>query len=335
MRGVWVAVAVFTAAVIVRGSPDWASAALAVDDRPTRIAATVSIAFAALAALSFVAVATVVAWHRPGARFALVASIALLLRAPGFVVDLPGLSTSDATWAAPITLLRGLDGIAALAFLYVFQDGRFTPRWTLALWGGWAGWVLGTLPVPALDPVLETRAPWAVAALVFFALSGLAAQVVRHRRQADPRRRLKTKWIVYGLSIYVAVFVTSEALPALVAAAATAPAQVWLSVANDLAAIIVAATIAIAILRQRLFDIDLLVSRTVVYFTATAIVAAVFGALSASAQLVLREVWGQGSDTLTIVIALVVGATFAPVKAYVQWRLDRDLRRSGEVSASS
>ena len=334
MRGVWLAIAALVSAVIARGSPAWVSANFhGGNDVPTRIGAVVSIAAAVLAALSFVSVAMIVAWRRPRARFAMVASIALLLRAPGFVVDLPELATSDPSWAVPISLLRALDGIVALAFLYVFPDGRFTPRWTLALWGVWAGWVLGTLPVPQLDPVLDTRAPWAVAALILFALSGLAAQFARHRRQADPHRREQTKWIGYGLSVYVVVFVLSEALPALLGPAAAGPLYGWISVANDLAAMGVAATIAIAILRQHLFDIDLLISRTVVYFSATAIVAAVFGALSASAQLVLREIWGQGSDALTIAIARAVGATFAPVKAYVQWRLDRGLLRRGEVAA--
>ena len=332
MRVVWLAVAALATAIMVRGSPDWASAALRDSEGlPVRVAAVVSLAAAALAALSFVAVATVVAWRRPRGRFALVASTALLLRAPGFVVDLPALAAADPGWAVPVSLLRASDGIAALAFLYVFPDGRFTPRWTLLLWGFWSGWVLGTLAVPSLDPVLETRAPWAVAALIVFALSGLAAQVERHRRHIESRQRGQTKWIVYGLSVYVAVFVVSEALPVFVTSAVAGPLHLALSLANDLAAIVVSATIAIAVLRQHLFDIDLLISRTVVYFTATAIVAAAFGALSASAQLLLRQVWGQGSDGLTIVIALVVGATFAPVKAYVQWRLDRGLRRRADA----
>ncbi len=95
---------------------------------------------------------------------------------------------------------------------------------------------------------------------------------------------------------------------------------------SDAAALLVPATILIAVFRAGFLDIDLIINRTVTYFVTTAVLAGAFAGLSSAAQYVLGQVTGHGSDALSIVIALGVGLTFAPVKTYFQRSVDRRLR---------
>ncbi len=334
LRLAWLGIAILTAALIARGWPDPLLRALAgARDGPAGWPAAGTTVLGVASAIAFIAVAILIAVRRPSGRFALVVSIALLLRSPGFVADLSAIGADDPIWAPAIAFARGCDGVFALLFLYVFPDGRFVPAWSATSWSVWTIWIAVTLPVPHLNPVLAGPAPWTAAVQVALAVSGLVAQVHRYRAYSTSQQQQQTKWVTYGLSLYVVAFVARTGLPALIPALADRESSdgavfaLVTTVADHLSAIAVAATIAIAILRQRLFDIDLLIGRTIVYFTATAIVAGIFGGLSAAAQLAAHQIVGRSSDALTVIIALAVGATFAPVKTYVQWQLDRRLGR--------
>jgi hypothetical protein len=287
----------------------------------------------ALAALIFLCVASLIVVRRPRSRICLFVSAALLLRATGFVADLPRLAIVDPAWSSPIDALRSLDGIFALGFLYIFPDGRFVPRWTAPLWLAWIAWVSVTLLAPERSPILTTDLRWAPAILVLFASSGLAAQVYRYRRTATLRQRLQTKWIAYGLTLYVGVFALTElartAFPEtqIVGSRASFQFLILSSFADDLGASVAAVTIAISILRQQLLDIDVIVNRTLVYLATTGVVAGTFAAASIAVRRLVIEITGQRSEAADIVVALGVGASFGAVKAYVQSIVDRSLRR--------
>ena len=275
-------------------------------------------------AFFFVLDATLITWRRGRSVLALFVASTLLVHAVGFVGALPEVAAVDPNWAFAIAELRALDGIFALLFLYLFPDGRFVPRWTALAWSVWAGWVLAAVFAPEFSPILSSGDGWAAAVLTAFALSGLAAQIYRYRTVSTAQERLQTKWITYGVTIYVLVF-SGVQLTRLMFPSVDVPnteanlAYVVIStLANDLAAACLAATITIALLRRQLLDIDLIINRTVVYFAATAIVAGLFAGATAAVQRLLVEILGQPSDIATVAIALVVGAAFGPIKAYVQ-----------------
>ncbi len=271
--------------------------------------------------------------RRPRSRFCLFVSATLVLRAVGFAGGLPDLALRDAAWAVPVDLVRSLDGIFVLLFLYVFPDGHFVSRWTSNLWLVWTAWVAATLPFPAFSPILTGDLAWAAPVLVLVAASGLVAQVYRYRRVATPHERLQTKWISYGIALYVAVFAVTTllkiALPEVrvVGSPANLMFVVASGIADDLAASAAAAAIAIAILRRQLLEIDVIVNRTLVYLAATRIIAGVFAAVSTGVQRLVIEITGPRSSVTDIVIALGVGASFGTVKAYVQTLVNRRLRR--------
>ncbi|MBI5033782.1 MAG: hypothetical protein HZB51_24960 [Chloroflexi bacterium] len=81
-------------------------------------------------------------------------------------------------------------------------------------------------------------------------------------------------------------------------------------------------SLAIAIRRSRLFDIDFVINRTLVYFPLTAILAGVFAALTNILQRLFLALTGETSDAAVIISALIAAAAFTPIRAYLQRLVD-------------
>lgn len=287
-----------------------------------------------LAVAAYVATALVILLRRSRDLFVLFASLTLVVHGLGFVTGLGALLGSDAAWSLPVVGVASLHGICAVLFLYAFPDGRFVPRWLGALWVVWAGWVIAGIPFNEVSPVLGQNEPWDLVVAVFFLTVGLLAQAYRYRRVSTPHERQQTKWVTFGIGVYALVFALSEGLrfafPGVLEPGVARLAYLVLVPAlDDLAALGVPLTLAIAILRHELFDIDLILSRTLVYGTVMAILAGIFTAASTLAQRILMALTGQQSDVATILIAIGVAAAFAPLRGRVQGVVDERLRRRG------
>lgn len=87
-------------------------------------------------------------------------------------------------------------------------------------------------------------------------------------------------------------------------------------------------SVAISILRYRLFDIDVVINRTLVYGIVTAVLAGVFAALSILIQRLALALTGQGSEAAVVMAALVVTALFQPLRTRVQTQVDRRFYRA-------
>jgi hypothetical protein len=99
-------------------------------------------------------------------------------------------------------------------------------------------------------------------------------------------------------------------------------------VASSLAAISLWIALTVAILRYRLFDIDVVINRALVYGTLTALLAGTFAALSIVTQRITLAVTGQQSEVAVVLAALVVTALFQPLRSRIQTFVDRRFYRS-------
>jgi hypothetical protein len=148
-----------------------------------------------------------------------------------------------------------------------------------------------------------------------FALAALASLVVRFRRARGTERQ-QLKWFVYGAAV-VALLVPLADVEVL----SRIPG--WEALSSASFALIPLA-IGIAILRHKLWDIDRLINRTLVYGVVTAILAGVYGLLA----LALGSFAGQDSSLVVAGATLAVAAAFQPLRRRVQALVDQRFNRS-------
>ena len=202
--------------------------------------------------------------------------------------------------------VNGVMNASSLAFVflffYLFPDGRFVPRWTR-----WCVLPILAYAVPTAlfpnspaSPENWPALPYALL-LAGLLLSGVFAQVHRYRRVSSQRQRQQTKWVVFGFSAalagYVAVISLHVVFPTLEPGT---PADLLGIAATVCFMLLIPASIAFAVLRYRLYDIDLIINRTLVYGALTATLFALYFGSVVVSQKVFVAVAGHES-TLAVV----------------------------------
>jgi hypothetical protein len=223
-----------------------------------------------------------------------------------------------------------------LCTLLLFPNGRLlTPRWRYVLWVGAAGVSLmalsAVLSAGPLSGFPELQNPVGVDSavlhwsfvpgfLLFSAalIATVASVVLRFRRAAGEERQQLTVLLAAGVLV-AAAFVVGGFLGN------------WLGenfgVAVTLLAVLaIPVAIGVAMLRYRLYEIDRVVSRTLVYGALTVILGAAYAGLVLAGQAVFSSFAG-GSDLAIAVSTLVVAALFLPLRARVQRVVDRRFYR--------
>jgi hypothetical protein len=212
---------------------------------------------------------------------------------------------------------------------YLFPSGRFVPRWTrwLALcWALFSGsWLFTPFGSPTWPPVLFNGA-----VLVLWG-SFLVAQIYRYAWVSDATERQQTKWVVFGVSVAVAGVLTT--IFTVGAAIDLPPEEVGPKMLSkllmDAFVLLIPLFIGVAVLRSRLFDIDVVINRTLVYGALTAMLATVYFGGVATTQAVIRALTGQEEQPQIAVVAstLLIAALFTPLRRRIQGFIDRRFYR--------
>ena len=298
--------------------------------------------FLLLAILAPVVVGLLVALQRPANRIAWILLVGGLAFAPvpGLWLD-PGLLLG-AGWSLQISraswpLLFGWP----IAVAYLFPDGRFlSRRWR---WVGTTGLVsfLSFMTLASFDPspfddnpsipnpmagngfgeAVADSGVWIPFWLgILGCLVGGAVAIYLRLRRSRGIERLQMLWLAWAVSLIP--------LGLLLAASS------WLVVFRFVDAIVVplmlvvqtavAAAVGIAVARYRLYAIERLINRTLVY----AVLTLLLGATYAGVTLSLGVVFGRGSAWVTAAATLAVALAFRPLRARVQTRVDRRFDRA-------
>jgi hypothetical protein len=227
-----------------------------------------------------------------------------------------------------------------LLLLLLFPNGRpLTPRWrpvvAAAVVATACGLAQGFVefsfqpPLQAYDNPLAASgglktAAEAVVAIGFpltavALLGGIVSMVLRFRRSAGAERQ-QMKWVVAGVLIWVVIFVAS-----LVAAAAGFENADTVPFA--LSIVLFPAVMGFAILRYRLYDIDLVIRRTLVYTCLVTVLGALYLGGIALLGSLSRSATGQTSEFAIAVTTLVVAFAFQPLRRRIQGAIDRRFAR--------
>jgi hypothetical protein len=282
-------------------------------------------------ALVFGLVALIVVRHRRQRWLALVTALALVLLGTTYPPTLPALVRSKPELETLVGLLGALGFALALVMFYIFPDGRFFPQWTAPLALVWVAWQVASALVPTA-PFAPGQWPPLLTVLVPLPwwLSGLAAQVVRYRRVASLAQRQQTKWALWGMGA-AALGANAALLPQLLDLSSSptpleALAALGSAPLGDAFTLLAALSLGIAILRHRLWDIDLLINRTLVYVPLTAILAGLFAAGLGVFQRLFVALTGDKSDAAVVLTTLVIAAAFEPIRTGLRTTVDRYFR---------
>jgi fumarate reductase subunit D len=224
-------------------------------------------------------------------------------------------------------------GLASLVvLLLVFPNGRFVPRWTRWV----AAFALVQLAWSALFPAsFLANPPQVINVPAFVGLWAVCffAQAYRYRRVSGPIERQQAKWLVFGVAALVAL-TCAFFLPYALFPKLDQPGV--LSLTYDLAGrllvgtfgfLLIPLSIGVAILRHRLYDIDILINRTLVYGSLTVALVLVYAVSVVVLQQLFRTLTGQGSQLAVVASTLAIAALFSPLRRRVQGFIDRRFYR--------
>jgi hypothetical protein len=292
--------------------------------------AAYTVALSVATMLVFAAISTVIFWRRSEDRMALFGAFMLVVfGGAALTSDVPqALAAAHPTLWFPVHLLDYLGQVAFVVFFYVFPNGRFVPRWTRWLAVACAlYWVFAIFfPASSLG-MAHLGGP------IFIGLIGsmVIAQVYRYRRVSGPVERQQTRWVVFGVAVALVGFTMILTLANLVMSLETSGPlgdMVARTVIYGLI-LLIPLSIGVAILRSGLYDIDVLINRTLVYGSLTALLALMyFGGVTAT-QAVLQTSTGQERLPQLVIVAstLVIAALFNPLRRGIQSFIDRRFYR--------
>jgi hypothetical protein len=152
----------------------------------------------------------------------------------------------------------------------------------------------------------------------------LASVIVRFR-QSKGDERLQLKWFAYAAALSIGQWVLTYALAVFMPGDALEPVHDILLTCS-LATFPIAA--GIAILKYRLYNIDLIVNRTLVYVPLTAILAGVFSVSIDLSQKFFVAATGAQSDAAVVLTTLIVVSSFEPIKSGVQTVVDKRFKEA-------
>ena len=217
------------------------------------------------------------------------------------------------------SLTGGLGWAFFFSLFYLFPDGRFVPAWTRWFLLVWLVAYLASLIAPSISVYL-------IPLVLGLILSAPASQIYRYVRVSDDRQRQQTRWIAFMGGLLV-ILITAQVLvstlltPTRVDLPTSFLATTLMRTLTNLWILCLPVVVAVAILKYRLWDIDIIIRRTLVYLPLTAILAGVFAASIRLLQ-TLFSPSGQQSAAATALTTLIVVAAFDPIKAWLQRFVD-------------
>jgi hypothetical protein len=281
--------------------------------------------------LIYTALAALIFWRRSADRMALFCAYMLVLFGGATYTSLldVGLRTVAPAWFWLVGGLELLAQVCVPTFFLLFPSGRFVPRWTQ--WSVLVFVLYEVWYVFLSNAYLGQLA--GVSALVFavLILSLVGLQVYRYRRVSTFRERQQTKWVVFGLVVALggfALFIIGNLfLPPELLGSSGAGILLSTSVTYVLL-LFIPISIVLAILRSRLYDIDTIINKALVYGGLSGILGALYTGLIIGLESLVGHFSGQGAQPIVIVIStLAIAALFQPLRHRLQQVIDRRFYR--------
>ena len=232
----------------------------------------------------------------------------------------PGMYTTQV-----YALQSALPTTPIVLIFFLFPNGRFVPRWTRFVAIASLVYIPAALILPPAD-LFNFEGPLIALGLGYFVFIGVGvyAQVYRYRSVSTAQERQQTKWFVYGLVLWL-VFSMLISIPYVILQNLPAGTpQPWWSLLSQLgwfvSLMILPLSFAVAILRYRLWEVDLFISRTLVYGGLTAIVIGLYILLVGGLSAVFQS---SGNLFFSLLATGLIAVLFQPLREHLQRAANR------------
>jgi hypothetical protein len=256
---------------------------------------------------------------RPDDWMALVVSSMMILFTSGSEGDPIIRAYPSLEWLAQL----GFSLQNALLFLFVglFPSGRFAPRWMKWYWIAMVFLAMGgesilmrILPGGQLPDEWIWGPGW-----LSFLILGPYSQIYRYRKESTPTERLQTRWVVFGFAAMAGFIITGFLLVQM----HILPSIVMADFFFGLGALLLPISIGVSVLRYRLWDIDVIIRRTLVYGALSLTLAMVYFGSVILLQSMVSAFGGQQTAVVTVISTLVIAALFTSLRKRIQNDIDR------------
>lgn len=310
-----------------------------------------------LVLLAFITVGAFIAAHRPQNPIGWIICVAALIwMLSSFALEYGVLSLITSPGSLPFGVCLGLLGAVGRGFawfpiitflLLLFPDGHLpSSRWKPLAWlivgllivypftilfdptpfintDPRLAAIQNPLGIPGTSKLFDIFNAFVIVGLFATAVACIASVIVRFRKaKADERQQLK--WLAYGTSMSLLILVTI-----IVFVFTNVNVDFLSSLLFYLPPLIISISVGIAIMRYRLYNIDILIHRTLVYGVLTALLALIYFSLVFILQSLVRAFGGQISQTPLVIVGstLVIAALFQPLRRRIQQVIDRGFYR--------
>jgi hypothetical protein len=301
----------------------------------TRVYITYILSITVLFAIYCISIALLIVRKKFDDWMVLLISLSYVTYGTGYiyVISLP----SFEIWPSPVDVVARFlyffcGVILYVVFFYLFPDGRFIPGWTRLFATLVIGWgIYFTLyfdNTPFVNSV-SGLTPLGTLITLLILVSVIVAQIYRYMYVSSPVQRQQTKWVVFGFSTAIILSVAFS-LPGLANPALITPGSqmvmyvLALITFGAIFAVIGLLSLTLAILRYRLWDIDRLIRRTLVY----SLLSGLLGAIYIGSVIVLHgfveTLTGREDNPPAIVVlsTLAIAALFKPFRDRIQGFID-------------
>ena len=343
MRRLWVLVLLIALVILVGSLPgywvqvnrsDLVSHLLVVQ----RIALWLGLLLSLASAILSLALAALLFFKKPTDRMALFLSFYLIgygiLMVGPLELFLPFWVPASGNLA--LILQSMLFALPTIVLILIFPNGFFAPRWTR-----WLVVAAGALMLVAFfviqDPDEIVRGSTFTAVSIYVAIGVLllvafAVQFYRYFKLYSSLERQQAKWVVYGFVVsYFVLTLVSIPYYYLQNLPPGTPFPWWGALGGLgwwLGLMIQPGAFTLAILRARLWDIDVIVRRTVLYAVVTLLLAVIyFGSVISLQQIFARLAVGQPNELVTALSTLAIAALFVPLRNKIQAAIDKRFNR--------
>lgn len=288
--------------------------------------------FIVASALVWFGVAMIIIWRKSDDKMGLLVALMLVLQGANVLTGNVG--GGQSIWRYPSEAVNYLAFVLLFLVFCLFPNGKFVPRWMKWLAIGWIGLIF-------LNYFLVVTAFWLQLsyALLFYGFlgTGVMAQIYRYRHVSNALQRQQTKWIIFGVAtvflLEAGLFLSYLVFPSF--SEQNGVFSLFSATVGNSIPVLIPLAFGMAILRHHLWDIDVIINRTVVYSLLTALLALVYvGCVFAlqSLALVFKEQLSHSPITI-VASTLVSAALFQPLRLGIQRVIDRRFYRRKYNSA--